>query len=774
MGALCSSDSGVTAGSRAHKSTFKMADKIRKGNDQASIASMVPDVMDPKLIHKTVRIFLSSTFTDTTLDRNMLMQHVFEPIRNMCREHGIAFEVVDLRWGIRQESTSDHRTLNICLEEVRRCQDASLGMAFIAILGDKYGWRPLPPMIPHQEFETLLSNLDDAESELVRNWYRRDENALEPCYVLQPITQQFDINAVTKEASDKAWNEWSTVEQTVSRALNEAIEKVELHEKEKKKYVTSITEREVEIGIIDDPMAAERTLVIDRRIQDIDKESATARLYINFKGQEADEESIQLMQKLKEEEIAKKLGTDRFFLFNDLKWNQAGLTMESHGDYIKEMCENVKSVLVNNLKGIFQRLGPLDMLEEEVARHALFCREHTINFTGRGNILLAIHKYIDGEDPMMPLVIHGESGVGKTSLVAKVVCDVQNRYLGSDLAAIYRFCGTTADSSTGRGLLLSLCRQIGRIYGVDEDTIPETYSGLVEEFLKILSNASRDLPLFILIDSLDQLSDENGARKFLEFIPRRIPRYVRFIVTTLPKAGGCLERLKTFGLPRSHFIEIKRLESSDGPAILDARLKSVGRTLTSEQRDIVLSAFNACPLPLYLELAFQRCREWPSYKDLEECKLEADIPGLINAFYESLEHYHGKLLVQRVLGLLAVSSEGINPDEFLDILSCDDELLDDVLEWHTPPQRRLPPLLLARLRHDLGNFLVQRGAQGVILVSLYHRQFWEVAQDRYLSSERWKATFLTLGKYFSLQFGKDRAISAQPLAYGLKALNMRK
>ena len=60
---------------------------------------VLPDIMDPRLVQKTVRIFLSSTFTDTRVDRNELMQEVFEPIRDLCQQHGIAFEVVDLRWG---------------------------------------------------------------------------------------------------------------------------------------------------------------------------------------------------------------------------------------------------------------------------------------------------------------------------------------------------------------------------------------------------------------------------------------------------------------------------------------------------------------------------------------------------------------------------------------------------------------------------------------------------------------------------------------------------
>lgn len=101
--------------------------------------------------------------------------------------------------------------------------------------------------------------------------------------------------------------------------------------------------------------------------------------------------------------------------------------------------------------------------------------------------------------------------------------------------------------------------------------------------------------------------------------------------------------------------------------------------------------------------------------------LQPDVTGMINSLYQDLEKYHGKMLVERVLGLLAARTDGLNSDDILNILSCDEKLLTDVLVHHQPPKRRLPPLLLARLKHDLGPFLVERGAYGVSLMALYHR-----------------------------------------------------
>ena len=103
---------------------------------------------------------------------------------------------------------------------------------------------------------------------------------------------------------------------------------------------------------------------------------------------------------------------------------------------------------------------------------------------------------------------------------------------------------------------------------------------------------------------------------------------------------------------------------------------------------------------------------------------------MVHSLYQDLEKYHGEKFVERALGLLAAGTDGMNSDDILNILSCDEELLQDVLVWHQPPKRRLPPLLLARLKHDLGPFLVERGAYGVSLLALYHKSPYQIKAYR--------------------------------------------
>lgn len=48
---------------------------------------------------------------------------------------------------------------------------------------------------------------------------------------------------------------------------------------------------------------------------------------------------------------------------------------------------------------------------------------------------------------------------------------------------------------------------------------------------------------------------------------------------------------------------------------------------------------------------------------------------------------------------------GLSEAELEDLLSLDDDVLNDVYQFWTPPIRRLPPLLLVRVKNDLKQYL---------------------------------------------------------------------
>ena len=86
---------------------------------------------------RVARVFVSSTFLDAVDEREVLARRVFPELRRFCRDRGVTFVEVDLRWGITTEDQAEGHVLPICLSEIDRCRPF-----FIGILCDRYGWRP--------------------------------------------------------------------------------------------------------------------------------------------------------------------------------------------------------------------------------------------------------------------------------------------------------------------------------------------------------------------------------------------------------------------------------------------------------------------------------------------------------------------------------------------------------------------------------------------------------------------------------------------------------
>ncbi|MBL7988399.1 MAG: tetratricopeptide repeat protein [Chlorobi bacterium] len=108
-----------------------------------------------------LRVFISSTFRDLQEEREYLVKKVFPEIRAMCRQRGVTFTEIDLRWGITEEEAERDGIIRICLEEIDRCRPF-----FIGILGERYGWMPPASAIAHliSDFPDLTDAVTDGAS----------------------------------------------------------------------------------------------------------------------------------------------------------------------------------------------------------------------------------------------------------------------------------------------------------------------------------------------------------------------------------------------------------------------------------------------------------------------------------------------------------------------------------------------------------------------------------------------------------------------------------
>lgn len=85
-------------------------------------------------------------------------------------------------------------------------------------------------------------------------------------------------------------------------------------------------------------------------------------------------------------------------------------------------------------------------------------------FYGREENLVRLKKYMQ-DDCDKPLVLHGEGGCGKTSLLAKSAALTSTEWFENcKPVSIIRFLGTTPDSSALTPALISICQQVNTLY----------------------------------------------------------------------------------------------------------------------------------------------------------------------------------------------------------------------------------------------------------------------------------------------------------------------
>ena len=150
-----------------------------------------------------------------------------------------------------------------------------------------------------------------------------------------------------------------------------------------------------------------------------------------------------------------------------------------------------------------------------------------------------------------------------------------------------------------------------------------------------------------------------------------------------------------------------------------------------------------------MKLCFDQAVKWTSSKDQEECILDEGIGAAITKFFSDLEEAHGELLVSHILGLLTASKYGLSDSEIDEILSLDEELLNEVYVNWTPAVRKAPSVLWARVRNELGPYVVRQERDGIMLNNWCDRHFVEAATERYLGDDENKEKFhKMLAQYF--------------------------
>ena len=569
-----------------------------------------------------------------------------------------------MRWGVNEEAQLDQKIMDICLGEIARCQKLSPKPNFIILLGDKYGWQPIPSSIPSDEMQLIQKVLTGDEKSIIGTWYRKDLNARPSEFVLQPRGDAYSV-----------YEDWQEVEIGLRDILRSAVNRLSFSEEQQIKYFASATHQEIMRGALHPPVGTmepeEHVFAYLRTIKGL-PENVTASDYIDLTGKHRDAWAKAQLEKLKED-LKSKLPEHTFSY--DATWTN-GCTLDNAKAFGERVYDDLKSVIEKQLQDVVD----VDPLTREKSLHEEFREQRREHFTGRKEALQAIADYLNSASHQVFSII-GASGTGKTSLLAKAI-DEANR----EGVTIFRFLGTTSTTSEASRLLFDLISEITSAYNVEKNTLLRegedetkfaTLTGLQDLLPRCLNLATKEKPLLIVLDALDQLF-RDFTNLPLDWVPRELPEHVKLVVSALPELQEKLSQTIIYTLGA--------MPAAEGKELLITWLSAIGRTLTLDQMRLVIDRFTSDGTPLYLRLAFEKARKWHSYDT--GISLKADIDGVLDEYFGGLGKDHG-LLLSKVCGyILSGKYQGLTENELLDLLVLDNDYWQHFLK-HC--HRRSPP-----------------------------------------------------------------------------------
>lgn len=168
-------------------------------------------------------------------------------------------------------------------------------------------------------------------------------------------------------------------------------------------------------------------------------------------------------------------------------------------------------------------------LEKWWIRFDSYMTDRTTDFVGRRFVFDAIDRVVNGSQyPSAYIVIRGDPGIGKTSLLSQRIMD--------QAVPIHHFNVALQGITRPDQFLGNICARMIAGYRLSRDSLPDGFwkdGTLLDELLRQASHqASKDKPLVICVDAVDEVDRSSiPVRANPMFLPPHLPPHTYFVVT---------------------------------------------------------------------------------------------------------------------------------------------------------------------------------------------------------------------------------------------------
>jgi len=292
---------------------------------------------------------------------------------------------------------------------------------------------------------------------------------------------------------------------------------------------------------------------------------------------------------------------------------------------------------------------------------------HLVQAESRAKVYIArreefdrLDAHVEGRDP--PLAVLGESGIGKSALLANFFLRYRQQH--PDDFVLIHFIGCTPDSADEVAMTRRIMVELKRHFELP-DEVPWLPEQVRDGFRSWLVRAAAGGRVLLLLDGLNQLHD-HGRTLDLDWLPSDLPANCRLILSTLP--GRPLEAIQRRGWLE---MVVRPLNPSERRQLLHGYLEEDARHLGKQEIEQITSSDRTAN-PLFLLSMLDELRRSADHDELRiripEFLEAADPQQLFVRLLKGWRAHFGDRIVADGLSLLWAVRHGLAEVELLELL----------------------------------------------------------------------------------------------------------
>lgn len=302
---------------------------------------------------------------------------------------------------------------------------------------------------------------------------------------------------------------------------------------------------------------------------------------------------------------------------------------------------------------------PLSNLERERLAQLTFLHHRCEVYRPQAAPLSRLNSFLQAPDEHQ-LVLTGESGVGKSALIANWLLPLLDN---KEYHIIYHFTGYGELEGHFQHIAQRICEEIRDLYQLPQEAFPSSENKKVEDELQyLLSTVAHRKPLLIVLDGLNQLADEGNGKQMLWLPPAT--GNIKYLFSTLPDD----RTMEVFTHRKYPVLTLLPMPAEDRRQLVGIYLKRYGKKLTPVQINRIITA-PQCENTLVLCTLLDELIGFGSYELLDsriDYYLSASSPeDFFQRVLQRFEDDFGEPLVRRLLTLIAFSRSGLSEQELL-------------------------------------------------------------------------------------------------------------